>query len=267
MLNIIYWNLHKRKIEEYIVNCIVENDVDIAIFSEFENVDFQSVICNLGNTYQHIKAVEEDKKVTMIVRRGIRVTSMQPQKRYTIYTVDTCLKKYIVAALHLEDRRNYKPAQRIDTIQTIVPDIEENERCNDCDNTIVIGDFNANPYDEEMLSKYGFNAVLFKSVINDEEYTNPKSNRIRRFYNPILHYLSEETEMYGSFYFDDDYMTPYWYCLDQILVRRKLANCIANIKYLKSINNIGLIKGKSPDNRISDHLPLLVNIVEVNSDE
>ncbi|CBK75291.1 Endonuclease/Exonuclease/phosphatase family [Butyrivibrio fibrisolvens 16/4] len=203
----------------------------------------------------------------MIVRAGINVTSIQPQRRYTIYTVDTNVNKYIVAALHLEDRRNYKTAERIHTIQTIVPDIEKNELCNDSDNTIVIGDFNANPYDEEMLSKFGFNAVLFKSLIINEEYTNPNSNRIRRFYNPILHYLSEETEMYGSFYTEQNYMTSYWHCLDQVLVRRKLANNIAGLQYLKSINNIDLIKGKRPNNDISDHLPLLVNIIEGAYDE
>lgn len=100
----------------------------------------------------------------------------------------------------MEDRRNYQTSDRINTIQRLVADIEQTEELFKCNNTIVIGDFNANPYDDELLSKYAFNAVLFKTIIDKSELTNPKTFKRKRFYNPILHYISEDTEMYGSFY-------------------------------------------------------------------
>lgn len=69
--------------------------------------------------------------------------------------------------------------------------------------------------------------------------------------------------MYGSFYYDSEHMTPYWHCLDQVLVRKSLANTINHVEYLKKINKKDLLKNTIPNEKISDHLPLFVNIQEV----
>ena len=170
----------------------------------------------------------------------------------------------MLAGVHLEDRRNYNNSDRIDTIHHLMADIEKTEDIFTCDNTIVIGDFNANPYDEELLSFYAFNAVLFKKVIDKNEFTSFKGEKRKRLYNPILHYISENTEMYGSFYLDGQSQTSYWWCLDQVLVRKVLANNIVNVQYIKSVGSRDLLrKDKIPNKNISDHLPLLVNIQEV----
>ena len=141
--------------------------------------------------------------------------------------------------------------------------IEETEKLFECSNTIVIGDFNANFYDEELLSKYAFNAVLFKTIINKKELTDIQGLKKRKFYNPILHYLSEDTGMYGSFYYEKNYITPYWHCLDQVLVRKGLIDSIYHMEYLKKIGKKDLLEKEIPNKKISDHLPLLVAFSEV----
>lgn len=263
MLNIIFWNLKRNAIEDYIIDCIVEYDIDIAIFSEYEGIDFIKIEKHLGNLYQHVVSVQRDRKVSMIAKTTFSIDIVQQQNRYNIYDVKTALNNYLVVAVHLEDRRNYKIADRIDTIKNLVVDIEKTEALLKCNNSIVIGDFNANPYDEELLSKYAFNAVLFKSVINRNEMTSLKGEKKKRFYNPILHYISEDTSMYGSFYYGKDSMTPYWNCLDQVLVRKDLVDSVINVEYIKKIGEKDLLKNTIPNVQISDHLPLLVEIQEV----
>lgn len=263
MLNILFWNLKRNAIEDYIIDCIVENNIDISVFSEFDGIDFIKIQKSLGKMYGHILTVQDDRKVTLIAKTTFRVTVVQQQNRYNIYHVKTAVKDYLLAAVHLEDRRNYKSAERIETIKRLIADIEQTEELLKCSNTIVIGDFNANPYDEELLSKFAFNSVLFKAIIEKSELTNPNSLKRKRFYNPILHYISEDTEMYGSFYHEKEYLTSYWYCLDQVLVRKGLINNINQMKYLKRINKKNLLENTIPNGKISDHLPLLVNILEV----
>lgn len=263
MLSILFWNLKRNAVEDYIVNCIVENNIDIAVFAEFDGIDFAKIKNSLGKMYCRILTVQDDRKVTMIAKTTISIKAVQQQNRYSVYSVETAVKNYILVAVHLEDKRNYKSAERIETIKYLVADIEQTETLLKCSNTVVIGDFNANPYDEELLSKYAFNAVLFKSIINKNELTNPKSLKKKRFYNPILHYISEDTEMYGSFYHEKEYITPYWYCLDQVLVRKSLADKVEHIEYLRKINTQDLIENTVPNSKISDHLPLLVNLQEV----
>lgn len=263
MFNILFWNLKRNAVEEYIIDCIVEKNIDIAVFSEFDGIDFIKIEKSLGKMYSRILALQDDEKVALIAKKTFAVTNIQPQDRYNIYKIETAVKNYLLAAVHLEDRRNYEVADRIDTIKSLVADITVTEELFKCNNTIVIGDLNANPYDEELLSKYAFNAVLFKKIIEKNELTNPKTLKRKRFYNPILHYISETNEMYGSFYYDSEHMTPYWHCLDQVLVRKSLANTINHVEYLKKINKKDLLKNTIPNEKISDHLPLFVNIQEV----
>lgn len=263
MLNILFWNLKRNAIEGYIIDCIVENNVDIAVFSEFDGVDFIKIEKSLGKMYGRILAVQDDRKVTLIAKTTFSVAIIPQQNRYNIYNVKTAVKDYLLAAIHLEDRRNYESGERIETIKGLVADIEQTEELLKCGNTIVIGDFNANPYDEELLSKFAFNAVLFKTIIDKRELTNPNSLKRKRFYNPILHYISEDTEMYGSFYHAKDYRTPYWHCLDQVLIRRDLVNSVKHVEYLKRISTKDLLENAIPNGKISDHLPLLVNLLEV----
>lgn len=261
MLNILFWNLNKNAIESYITDCIIENDIDIAVFSEFQGIDFRKMKENLGSMYERVLSVQDERKVTVLAKSTFSIEVLQQQNRYSIYSIRTAMKDYILAAIHLEDRRNYKPAQRIETIRRLVADIEKTEDALNCRNTLVIGDFNANPYDEELISRFAFNAVLFKKVI--EKKVASESRGIKMFYNPVLHFISEDTEMYGSFYYERDYATPFWYCLDQVLARANLANCIIHVAYLKKINSEELLKNATPNKSISDHLPLLVNLQEV----
>lgn len=261
MLNILFWNLNKKAIEDYIADCIIENDIDIAVFSEFRGTDFDKILRDLGSMYERILSVQDERKVTLLAKTTFSVEVKQQQNRYSIYSIRTALKDYILAAIHLEDRRNYVPMQRIETIKSLVADIEETEDALKCTNTLVIGDFNAGPYDEELLSQYAFNATLFKKVL--EKKMVSKSKRKKMFYNPILHYLSEDTEMYGSFYYEQGHATPFWYCLDQVITRESLAKSINHVEYLKKINTKELLKNTTPNKKISDHLPLLVNLQEV----
>ena len=267
MLNILFWNLKRNSIEKLIVECLVENNIDIAIFTEYNAIDLIEIEKNLGKMYVYVEGVQKDTKIIIIAKTTLEVTIIQQQNRYSLCQVKNAIQEYLLAGIHLEDRRNYKTADRINnTINPLVNDIEQAERTFECDNTIVIGDFNADPYSEELLSKYSFNAVLFKSIIEKREFTNPISLPRKRFYNPMLHYISEDTEMYGSFYYADNYMTSYWYCLDQVLVRKNLVDMINQVEYLKKIGNTNLLKNKVPDKNISDHLPLLIKLQEVKNE-
>lgn len=282
-MNVLFWNINrnvtegKEKIERYIINCVAENDVDIAVFAEYKdkngsviNIDCAAIERGLGNMFTWIKGIEPDGAVILLARKSIgKVCKIQQDidSRYSLYVVDTALKKYLLAAVHLEDRQNDPYSEeRIETIRRLRNEITENEEFLNIENTLVIGDFNANPYDRELTSKRALNAVLFKGIIKASEYTNPRSDRIKRFYNPIIHYLSEDTEMYGSFYFSNanKYWTPYWCCLDQVLVRKSLVDLIQDVTYLKAIAGDSLLKRTNiPQDKISDHLPLLLKLLEV----
>ena len=129
------------------------------------------------------------------------------------------------------------------------------------DKTIVVGDFNANPYDEELLLPNAFNAMLFKGILRARGSRTWHGKSYPFMYNPTVHWLSEDTETYGSHYYSSgDGTSPVWNCYDQALVSRTLMDGVRSYSYLRRIGETDLIARRRPKRKISDHLPLLVDI-------
>ena len=149
---------------------------------------------------------------------------------------------------------------RKNIIRKIINDVVDIESNGAIKSSLIIGDMNASPFDAEMIGKDAFNSVLFKNIIKQHEFITYQDDTYRRFYNPIIDYIDEKNTNYGSFYYGSGNNCLYWYCYDQILVRKELVDKIKNFKYLKKIKNQNLISKVKPKEKISDHLPLWVSI-------
>lgn len=257
-MNLLFWNIMGNNLSSYIATCLINNDIDIAIFSEHKGTDFKTLSKKIG--YSLYEGMGGCDKTILLSKKNVQVDLKQEQNRYALYVVNIDRTQYVLAGIHLHDRRNTDTATRIAYIGRLVNDIKNIERNNKCSNTIIIGDFNANPYDDELLQANAFNAVLFKEVIRKSETRTIDETVYRRFYNPILNFISEDTKNYGSFYFTQGSNSPIWHCLDQILISKPLIDRFDSMCYLKQIGNNSLIKKIQPNEAISDHLPLFAKI-------
>ena len=224
-IKLLFWNLARNSIEKYIADIINENDIDICVFAEYNSINFEIVLSGLNNSYTLFDGMGGCDKITLIARSGYDVEIRREQNRYTIYSVYDNTEKYIITGIHLQDRLNADAETRKNTIRKIVQDIKEQENKLKHDNTIVIGDFNASPFDEELVQKDAF---------------------------------SEDDSTYGSHYYDSGIKSIYWYFLDQVIIRKSLVDRLSDIRIIKVINNQKLIKAVKPNSDISDHLPLIV---------
>ncbi len=133
--------------------------------------------------------------------------------------------------------------------------------------SIVVGDFNMNPFELGMIHHEGFHALPTQQLENEIEfYEDP----YRTFYNPTW-------EKYGDFEIRDNKVIQrpsgsyflksssdvnyYWYLFDQVILRKDLIKYFSfkDFKILTSINNENdlLNKNYSPnDKKYSDHLPI-----------
>ena len=77
----------------------------------------------------------------------------------------------------------------------------------------------------------------------------------------MLDYISEKNGVYGSYYYTSGISTLHWYCFDQVLLRKSLIEKIIDLHYCKEIAGESILTKKGyPNKRISDHLPLLVEV-------
>lgn len=259
-MNILFWNLKKNSNAQWIKHIIIENNVDIAVFAEYENTDFEEVIRNLKNQFIRHDGKGGCNKITLLCSSNYHVTVKREQSRYTLYSVYSEVFSINLVGVHLPSNPYGDANRRRVVIRDLVNDINELENENNHRRTIVIGDMNCNPFDEEMIQIDSFNAVLFKQLILQKELVDFENKRYRRFFNPIIHYLNEDTQSYGTYYYSSGSALIYWNCFDQVLVRKELCDVIRRVDIIREINGKKLIKRIKPNDEISDHLPLLLNI-------
>ena len=259
-MNILFWNLKRNKNEQIISEIIQEQNIDVAIFAEYLNTDFSSVLKLLKEKYVLHSGYGGCDKIILLSKVNYNITVKRESTRYILYSCSNASQKYILAGIHLPANPTSTSEDRKCVIRDIVQDVSELERTLKCDNTIIIGDFNASPFDSELIQKDSFNAVLYKGLIDKAEYITSNGKRYRRFYNPLVNFISEETQTYGSFYYGNGINSLYWYCYDQAIIRKPLVPQLINVRYIKIIRGRKLIKEICPDTTISDHLPLVVEM-------
>lgn len=259
-MNLLFWNLYNKNNSKYIADILEENNIDIAIFSEYNSVDFSKLKAEIENVYSIHMGMGGCEKVFMIAKNDFSIVISREHTRYTLYICEYLNQKYIIAGIHLPSNPTSNADSRKIIIRDIVKDIVELENKSKIDNTIVIGDFNASPFDDELVEKDAFNAVMYKDIINAHEFVTYAGKKFKRFYNPILNYISEENKTYGSYYYTSTINSLYWFCYDQVIVRKPLVDLVKNVSYCKQIKEKSLMSQVKPNQNISDHLPLLVEL-------
>lgn len=200
-------------------------------------------------------------KIVAIVKGNIDASVKREQSRYTLYTARIEQQIINICGVHLRANPYASCIDRTITLRELTYDVRSLEKETASDNTIIIGDFNANPFSLEMISKKGLNAVVFKDLIDSHETIKEDGQQLRRFYNPTLRMFSEERKQYGSYYYGSGSETLYWNMYDQVVLRKQLANALIDMKYCKSAGNYQLITQYGlPKKSISDHLPLCVEV-------
>lgn len=130
---------------------------------------------------------------------------------------------------------------------------------------ILLGDFNTNPYDENM--------VRSEALLSYRDFIDVLNAQKNVFYNPSWRYLRERKYFKGSFYYFDG--IPKWNMYDQILISKKLVGKISGsatnrtyTSYIKlfhipdRLGKIRFVPSKSYDGEkhISDHMPVLLTV-------
>lgn len=267
-MNLLYWNLHSNGNEEYISHLLNEHSIDIAIFSEYSKTDFKAITnSEISKGYRLCKSCGGCDKVIMLAKQSVQVQVSREHCRYVIYSVIHDLSRYIIVGTHLPSKPHADANDRERVIRELMYDLKEQEKKEKHSNSIIIGDFNASPFDKEIILKDTFNAVLFKEVIQKKNEIEYQGHKYRLLYNPILNHISENNHQYGSYYYTSGSNTLYWYCYDQILMSKNLVHKFDEMQYCQFINGMPLIKRLCPDKRISDHLPLVAKFKEGENNE
>ncbi|MBB3139135.1 hypothetical protein FHS26_006921 [Rhizobium pisi] len=137
--------------------------------------------------------------------------------------------------------------------------------------SILIGDFNSDPYCDSMVAAGALNSAMCRNIASHMRFRTEGKGRYQKkipmFYNAMWANLGDQTSTAqpGSFFNDGDISdSTIWHALDQVLIRPSLIPTLptGTPKYLTNIRATNLLKPQSNgiDTTISDHLPVVVTM-------
>lgn len=259
-MRLLFWNMGRKDNAALALECMRIHGVGVAAFAEYSGTKFSDEL--LRGTGYRVVGMGGCDKIVVLADVSIDVANNFEASRFTVSALESPEARFVVAATHLVDRISASdPEARLEDIRELMGVVHGYEETLSIDKTVVMGDFNANPYDKELLLPNAFNAMLFKGIVKAQPSRTWHGKRYPFMYNPTLHWLSEDTETYGSHYYSSsDGTSPIWNCYDQALVSPTLMDGVRDYGYLKKIGDKDLIARWRPKREISDHLPLLVEI-------
>lgn len=172
----------------------------------------------------------------------------------------------LLIAAHLSSKLFQKSEDQLMSTPRLSRIIEKSEETVGHNRTLMVGDFNMDPFEAGMVGAEGLHAVMDRRIALRNS-RSVRSERYRFFYNPMWTLLGDRADHpTGSYYYDSgSHVNYFWHIFDQVLLRPELLAGFTperDIQILKSINGTQLVRGKDerPDPEISDHLPILVNL-------
>jgi endonuclease/exonuclease/phosphatase family metal-dependent hydrolase len=129
--------------------------------------------------------------------------------------------------------------------------------------TILVGDFNMNPFEKGMIVSNGLHAMMSKRIARREART-VKGVRYPFFYNPMWSLFGDiPTALPGTYFYNRSGrpLNYFWNMFDQVMLRPSLLDAFKDdyLRILESVGDVSLLSthGTPDPTKASDHLPLL----------
>ncbi len=267
MTRILFWNLGRRELTEALVCLCHEQAVDILILAEYagHGAGLLTALNSAGGVRFYRWADTLSGRIAMLHARPVDSASLRAASGYyAIFAVQPeSGPEIILAAVHLPSKLHAAGSDQMGFAEDVRREVDRLEREAGHSRSLVIGDFNMNPFDPGMVSARGFHAVMDRRIA---------ARRVRHiggveygyFYNPLWNLLGDRQGP-GSYYRRPSYFEAYhWHCYDQVLLRPALAGRVApeGVRLVRAIAGQSLLNRHGVINRheFSDHLPLIVEL-------
>lgn len=269
----LFWNTMNNNLQNnksVLIEIINYYSCDFIALAEYnENIsELVSDINKLGKKkyyiFDYIGYTNQDRIKIITTYKQENVNLYYDEGYYKILYMDhDILRKQLVAVVHLPSKSNDASGAK-EVAMRLKQQIEHYEELINTTNTIILGDFNMNPYEEWMVASYGLHAISSKNDVLSKDERKIYHKNCKMFYNPMWSFMGEYSKTHGSYYYRSGSFCYFWNTFDQVIIRPNLISYLkeAEIEILTSINGINLCKdnGRPNSDKYSDHLPLIFEI-------
>ncbi|MFN0037665.1 MAG: hypothetical protein ACKVUS_21600 [Saprospiraceae bacterium] len=179
--------------------------------------------------------------------------------------IDPIYGNFSLVMLHFQSRLHWSEADQNAHSSKLKLFIDDLEKQVSHDRTVVLGDFNMNPFQFGMVQAFGLHTTM------DRRMAEMGSRMVDRdsykfFYNPMWSFFGEKGKGQTNgtyFYRSANPIAYFWNIFDQVILRPSLLpafdedslQILTNIRQTSLLNHTGVV-----DKNISDHLPVVFNL-------
>ena len=266
-MKVLFWNTHRQKndlLNLAICDIILENDINIAAFAEYENNLEELLILLQSNGVFMTKYITIGCEKVIIIGN---VENVKPGLQSNRFSIQIINDKYILCAAHFPSRLHdgHKERREI-AVQMAINGIQETERKLGCEQSIIVGDINEDPYENSCLSARNLHGLPSAQDAKRGSRT-VEGKLFYTFYNPMWNMFGDFSSPPGTFYYSASMATnSFWHIYDQVILRPCLIDSFVEGSFCipTETKNCSLLdENGHPDKRtLSDHLPVIFEIKE-----
>ncbi len=273
MTTLLFWNVQNKELDGYIVRLVQQHQVDVLLLLEHPKPD--------NTLFTQLNKVRPYQRVTTHNRFGVYVSFNSAQMvrinpptttagdRVDYWDVNLSKKNRLFLVLvHALDNINYSDQARslfFDRLREDIIWMEENDNRVGHKQTVILGDFNANPFDAIVGGIRGLHAIRVRDV-GGKRKRSVMGQDYEFFCNPMWScYKGWEKLPPGTHYFNGgDVHEVFWHMIDQFVLRPQALHMFLekNLRVLTEAGHTSLLTSRGlPDKRnASDHLPVLFKL-------
>lgn len=264
-MNLLFWNINKKPLAGEIESLCDCYDVDVLILAENIMQDAELLpVLNENNVRTFIAPFNPSKKISFYTRihafELVHDNDYWGSIRKLVHPLGVDI---LLVAVHIPSKLHLDEKEQAAISTRIANEVDKRELEQGHTHTIVIGDFNMNPFEAGLVSADGFHGVMDKQIALKRSRTVLGVEK-KFFYNPMWSRLGDDSEgCAGTYYYNPSNMVNYfWNAFDQVLIRPSLLACFNqnNLKVIDAIEEMSLIRNGKISNDFSDHLPLNVKL-------
>jgi exonuclease III len=263
-MNLLFWNINKKPLANEIKSLCDCHGIDILILAENQMQDKDILPILNQNTNRFFIAPSHSHKISFYTRfhsfELVHDDNYWGSIRKITHPIGI---EFLLVAVHVSSKLHQSDNNQAFLAKRIVDEIDRRKQQQGHIRTIVMGDFNMNPFESGLINADAFHAVMDKQITLKQTRTVLGVER-KFFYNPMWSRLGDDSDgSAGSYYYDNSDMNNYfWNMFDQVLLRPSLLKGFNknNLQIIEEINGVSLIKNGKISKDFSDHLPIMIKL-------
>ncbi len=280
MVGILFWNtcitakaktdIHRiDRIENAIVDSVLENNCDIIVLAEFSSQT--AGLCNKlslkGRDFRERKPIVKNSRVKILADNRFANEVIRDSKYYAIHDFSLVGYHFLLGGVHLPSKLYTKEEDIKSAGKTFIDAIKDAEKEAGHEKVIMIGDFNANPFETVMTNFDYLHAIFDSSVVERVRSRQVYGRTNQIFYNPMWNLLGDNNYPKGSYYSNSGISCKlFWHIFDQVVMSADFVRAYKkdSLKILTGTGHKYFLdqRGKPDKGNYSDHLPICFSFQE-----